>query len=328
MLYENNTFYWYGENKERTDGENKIWTWGVKCYSSKDLYNWKDEGFIIEADPENPESMFHPERRLDRPHIIYNEQTGKYVCWIKYSGDDACFAILTADHILGPYEVKEERFRPHGKKAGDFDVAVDEETKKAHLYFDSDHTGLTCVELSEDYLNVTEEESMHFDDRHPPFVREAPAHFVRNGRHYLLTSGLTGYLPNPSEAAVAENFHGPYTIQGNPHVADESYASFNSQISCIFKHPGKKDLYIAMADRWVPEYVVTKERYQAIERAIGARFDQRYQPTEEDIKLINESPILASANTSKSTYVWLPIRFDGERALIDWKEEWSVEDYE
>lgn len=33
-------------------------------------------------------------------------------------------------------------------------------------------------------------------------------------------------------------------------------------------------------------------------------------------------------DTSVADYVWLPVRFDGEMAYLDWKEEWRVEDYE
>ena len=44
MIYENGTYYWYGENKEFTTGKDEIWTWGIRFYSSKDLVNWKDEG--------------------------------------------------------------------------------------------------------------------------------------------------------------------------------------------------------------------------------------------------------------------------------------------
>ena len=32
-------------------------------------------------------------------------------------------------------------------------------------------------------------------------------------------------------------------------------------------------------------------------------------------------------NTAISDYVWLPLRFEGERVFIDWKEEWRLEDY-
>ena len=41
------TFYWYGENKEKTTGKDSICHWGVRCDSSKDLYNLKSEGIII-----------------------------------------------------------------------------------------------------------------------------------------------------------------------------------------------------------------------------------------------------------------------------------------
>jgi hypothetical protein len=32
-------------------------------------------------------------------------------------------------------------------------------------------------------------------------------------------------------------------------------------------------------------------------------------------------------DTSIADYVWLPLRFDGEMAYLDWKDEWRVEDY-
>ena len=50
MHHENGTFYWYGENKERTTPGSGIWHWGVRCYSSTDLYNWDDLGLIIPPD--------------------------------------------------------------------------------------------------------------------------------------------------------------------------------------------------------------------------------------------------------------------------------------
>ena len=33
VFFENGVYYWYGENKEFTDGKNGVWTWGVRCYS-------------------------------------------------------------------------------------------------------------------------------------------------------------------------------------------------------------------------------------------------------------------------------------------------------
>ncbi|WP_311259007.1 hypothetical protein [Microbacterium sp. WCS2018Hpa-9] len=36
----------------------------------------------------------------------------------------------------------------------------------------------------------------------------------------------------------------------------------------------------------------------------------------------------AYVDTSIADYVWLPIRFDGDRPIIDWREEWSPDEYE
>jgi hypothetical protein len=33
-------------------------------------------------------------------------------------------------------------------------------------------------------------------------------------------------------------------------------------------------------------------------------------------------------DTTKAGYVWLPFRFDGKMAYLDWKDEWRIEDYE
>ena len=38
--------------------------------------------------------------------------------------------------------------------------------------------------------------------------------------------------------------------------------------------------------------------------------------------------ISASKNTVLADYIWLPLRFDGEMAYIDWLDEWKLEDYE
>ena len=83
MVCIDGTYYFYGENKEKTDGKNGIWHWGVRCYASKDLYNWEDKGLIIPPELDDPNSSLHPTSMMDRPHIIYNKDTKKYVAWLK-----------------------------------------------------------------------------------------------------------------------------------------------------------------------------------------------------------------------------------------------------
>ena len=126
VIFIDDTYYFYGENKEKTDGKNGIWHWGVKAYSSKDLYNWKDEGIIIPPEPEDENSSLHPSAQMDRPHIIYNKATKKYVCWLKIMHKDGTQdeTVLTADRFLGPYTKVREGLRPLNMSAGDFDLVV------------------------------------------------------------------------------------------------------------------------------------------------------------------------------------------------------------
>lgn len=320
-------FYWYGENKERTTGEDEIWHWGVRCYSSADLYNWKDEGIIIPPNVEDLESPLHPTAMMDRPHIVYNKKTGTYVAWLKIMGEPSKFAVLEADHILGPYKMINAQVNPCGQQVGDFDIGIDEKNGNGYIISQKPHTCVYCAQMNEEYTDAQGDYSEHFFHKSPPEAREAPAHFERNGLHYLLTSGTTGYFPNPSEAAVSKEWHGPYHIQGNPHVNDTSGTSFNSQISSVFKYPGK-DLYIALADRWRPDiFKLAGETYGTGEysRQIQEKFrkifhsDAEFVFTEEDAKDMR-------INSSVADYVWLPLRFDGDRVYIEWLDEWKIED--
>ena len=322
VLYLDGTYYWYGENKEKTDGKNGIWHWGVRCYSSKDLYNWKDEGLIIPPEPNDSTSSLHPSVSMDRPHIIFNKKTQKYVCWLKImnADDTQSETILTADNILGPYTKVKESLRPLGMSAGDFDLAVAEDGK-AYYFFERVHSELICAELNEDYTDVSGYYSTHFPQPYPPYVREAPAHFVRKGKHYLVTSGTTAYYPNPTETAVADTWHGPYRVLGNTHPGDPTDTSFHSQISSVFKVEGKKDLYIACADRWVPNAM--DHDYHVY----GKLFERYFGQGDKSV-LSNVEFNAQSENTSIADYVWLPFRFDGEMAILDWKDEWRIEDYE
>ncbi len=323
VLYWEGAYYWYGENKEKTTGENKIWHWGVRCYKSADLCNWTDCGLIIPPEPDNPDSSLYPCAWMDRPHILYNKATGKFVCWLKIMHSDytqSC-TVLTADSLLGPYTKVRENLTPLGMSAGDFDLCTDK-NGKGYYFFERVHSELICAELTEDYTDVNGVYSTHFPQPYPPYVREAPAHFVRNGKHYLITSGTTGYLPNPSELAVADDFHGPYRVLGNPHPADGSNTSFHSQISCVFQVVGKEDLYIAMADRWLPMHMDIP--YDRVAQIYESQFAPNAQLMEND--LFQDSPY-SLENTSIARYVWLPLHFEGEMAYIDWQDSWSPRDY-
>lgn len=340
MHYEDGTFYWYGENKEKTTPGSGNWHWGVRAYSSADLYNWEDLGLIIPPVLDDPSSPLHPAQKMDRPHIIFNEATRKYVCWLKVMGDGAhdtqASTVLTAHSFLGPWEIVRKGLEPLGMSAGDFDLVVDPHTNKGYYFFEKVHTDLICAELTDDYTNVTGEYSSHFPHPGPPFTREAPAHFERDGVHYLITSGSTGYFPNFSEVSSAPDYHGPWTVLGDPHPGDATRTSFRSQISCIFRHPLKKDLYIAMADRWLPQLpenmpnvydvVAAMSQGGGAPAGVSQNADRKTDDDSGDARAAMAAGL--GENTAVADYVWLPIRFDGPHPVIDWRDVWSLDEFE
>ncbi|MBR1586157.1 MAG: family 43 glycosylhydrolase [Clostridia bacterium] len=329
ILYQEDVYYWYGENKEKTDGENGIWHWGVRCYRSRDLYNWEDCGLIIPPDEKDERSPLHPTSMMDRPHILYNPLTKKYVCWLKIMqrNGEQTETILTADHVLGPYTLVRSGLKPLGMSAGDFDLAADE-NGQGYYFFERVHSETICAELTPDYTDVNGRYSRHFPHSQPPYVREATAHFIRQGRHYLITSGTTGYLPNPSELAVADTWHGPYRVLGDPHPGDASRTSYHSQVSSVFRVPGKRDLYIALADRWEPDRMDLP--YADYAEWFRIRFSPNASPEEKKRmeELRKNLPPDGGVNTSRARYVWLPFRFEGEMGVLNWRDEWTLEEFD
>lgn len=318
------TFYWYGENKERTTGADDIWHWGVRAYSSSDLVNWQDRGLIIPPDLEDPTSPMHPRRQMDRPHIIRNERNGTFVCWVKVmgAGEEQSLACYQSDTVLGPYKEVARDVHPCGMSAGDFDLVVDPRDGKAYIYFERPHSELICADLDIEYTAFTGYYSTHFADLAVPEVREAPAYFRRGRRHYLLTSGTSGYFPNPTMLAVADTYHGPWTVIGSPHIGKEAEVSFRSQISCVLPNPFVPDGFITVADRWLPRRTAAESDQRALFRAF---FDDESKEADLAPMLAAAGTDLDRADTSLADYVWLPLTFEDERGAIRWHQEWSPE---
>ena len=193
-----------------------MWHWGVRLYRSEDLYNWEDRGLIIEPQPQDLTSPLHPTYCMDRPHILYNKKTGKYVAWLKImAGEVSQFmSVLTADSFTGPYTFVRKIFKPLSMDTGDFCLHADPVTMQAWIWFERPHFQLICADLTDDYTGVTGNYSVHYDNLLPPETREAPTFFERKGKKYLITSGTTGYYPNPSRVCVFDDVHGDYRDLG------------------------------------------------------------------------------------------------------------------
>ncbi len=110
ILKHDGKYYWYGEHK--TEGKaGNVANVGVHCYSSVDLYNWKDEGIVLSVS-DDPESMIVKGCIIERPKVIYNENTKKFVMWfhheLKGMGYKAAkTGVALADQPTGPFHYLE-----------------------------------------------------------------------------------------------------------------------------------------------------------------------------------------------------------------------------
>lgn len=225
------TYFWYGEHYGKPRG--------AACYSSADLYNWKNEGVVMEKG--NIEVF-------ERPKVIYDKINKKYVMWFHYDGNSYSIAelgVAVSDKPTGPF-VLQKHFRPNGHESRDIGLYIDPATDKAYIGYAADHVNVTIrmVALADNYLDVTS------NDVDIEAHCEGPGILNNNGKFYLLTSGCTGWAPNPGNYYTASSIMGPYELKGSPFIGDAGNNSFNSQPCYIFKIPGYKDAYVYMGDRW------------------------------------------------------------------------------
>jgi hypothetical protein len=72
-------YYWFGEHKLEGTAGNRAQV-GVHVYSSRNLSDWRDEGIAL-AVSADPMSEIVKGSIIERPKVIYNAHTGKFVMW-------------------------------------------------------------------------------------------------------------------------------------------------------------------------------------------------------------------------------------------------------
>lgn len=276
IIYDKGTYYWFGEIRGRRG------TQGVNLYSSKDLYNWKFEALALapESDTTSDITMGYV---MERPKVIYNAKTKKYVMWfhleLKGKGYSAARAgVAVSDKITGPFKFVNS-FRPNGNMSRDMALFVDEDGSAYHIYSSRENYDLRISKLQDDYLSPTTKDSMLFSDH-----REAPALFKYKNKYFLITSGCTGWAPNAATLHVSNSLFGPWEAKGSPMVGPDAELTFGGQSTYVLPIEGKKDAFVFIGNKWNPNDLR----------------DSRYQ--------------------------FLPIQFKNDLPVIQWKDNWTLQE--
>ena len=109
------TYYWYGESRSQ-DGK-PYSSLGVSCFTSKDLKKWTNHGLVLPVSNE-PGSDIEGGCIIERPKVLYNQKTKKFVMWfhleLKGQGYAAArYGVATSDTPFGPFKfVRSGRVNP------------------------------------------------------------------------------------------------------------------------------------------------------------------------------------------------------------------------
>ncbi|SCL34298.1 Glycosyl hydrolases family 43 [Micromonospora nigra] len=229
-------YYWFGENR---NADNTFRA--VSVYRSTNLRDWEFRNNVLTQSSAAELRVAN----IERPKVIYNAGTGRYVMWMhKENGTDygeARAAVASSATVDGDYTYHGS-FRPLGHMSRDITLYNDGGT--AYMLSAADENrDLHLYRLTADYLQVATLVGNFWNDA----SREAPALFKRGSTYFLLTSGLTGWNPNQARYATAPSISGPWTTMTN--VGDST--TFRSQSTFVLPIQGTSTTsYLYMGDRW------------------------------------------------------------------------------
>nr|WP_254438386.1 family 43 glycosylhydrolase [Paenibacillus sp. DCT19] len=122
MIQADGFYYWFGENRN-PNGTFKA----VSVYRSSDLKNWEYRNDVLTSQSATELNISN----IERPKVIYNSATGKYVLWMhKENGIDygeAKVAVATSNTVDGDYTYVGS-YRPLGYDSRDMTVYNDNGT--------------------------------------------------------------------------------------------------------------------------------------------------------------------------------------------------------
>ncbi|SNX64801.1 glycosyl hydrolase family 43 [Streptomyces sp. TLI_55] len=244
-------YYWFGENRN-ADNTFKA----VSVYRSTDLKNWEFRNNVLTQSSAAELGTAY----IERPKVIYNASTGKFVMWMhKENGTDyseARAAVAVSDTVDGSYTYQGS-FRPLGSyMSRDITTYVDSDGTGYMVSAANENYDLHIYKLTADYTGIDSLVANPWPGGH----REAPALFKRNGVYFMLTSGATGWSANQQQYATATSLAGPWTSMAN--VGDST--TYNSQTAYVLPITGTSGTsYLYMGDRWGNSFggTVSDSRY-------------------------------------------------------------------
>lgn len=265
ILFSGGWYYWYGEDRREN--------YYVNCYRSQDLINWEFRGHVLTTEsPQDPLSYDYDltirrdplrdygERsilcidgkdiwhkvNIERPKVIYNAKTGKYVMWMHFENgvnyDYARAAVATCDTPDGDF-VFHGSFRPLGHMSRDCTLFQDDDGTAYFISSSNENADTHVYRLSDDFLSAESLAARLFVGE----FREAPVLFKYKERYYIFNSCCTGWDPNQCKYSSATAIDSEW----EPLQDCADHTTWNTQPAFLLQINGTEgELFLYMGDRW------------------------------------------------------------------------------
>lgn len=329
ILMDKGTYYWFGEHKIAGIAGNKAEV-GVHCYSSKDLYNWKDEGIALKVVENDPEHPITKGCILERPKVIYNKKTRKYVMWFhlerKGHGYSSAFSgVATSDKPTGPYtfiRAGRANVKQWPQNMPDAEKTLENKPETPHLQSSAYPKGMNPLAFfKRDFEKgqMARDMTLFVDDDGKAYhiyssEENGTLHIAELTDDYLNHSGkfVRLFEGRFMEAPALLKRKGKYYFIGS---------------GCTGWYPNKARSAVADSIMGPWKELENPCRGEKADSTFGAQSTYILKVPGKEDAYIFMADIWRPDNAIDGRYVWLPIEFEGDQMRIDWKDEWTLDHF-
>ena len=327
ILYHRGTYYWFGEHKAENTSNAMV---GVTCYSSKNLTDWKNEGVALAVSDEQG-SDIEKGCILERPKVIYNAKTRKFVMWfhleLKGLGYRAARAgVAVADKVTGPYHF----LRSQRVNAYRYPLNVTESEKA------------TMAKLQpKDYAEwwtpkwrraIEKGLFLQRDLSTGQMARDQTVYVDDDGKAYHIFSSEDNLTLQIAELSEDYTFHTGRFVR----VA----AGGQNEAPAIFKKDGTYWMITSGCTGWEPNKArmfsardIMGPWKQHESPCVGPKADLTFGGQSTYVlkvegrrdAFIFMADIWRPKHPSDARYIWLPIDFKNGLPVVEWRDEWTLE---
>lgn len=327
ILYHRGTYYWFGEHKAENTSNAMV---GVTCYSSKNLTDWKNEGVALAVSDEQG-SDIEKGCILERPKVIYNAKTRKFVMWfhleLKGLGYRAARAgVAVADKVTGPYHF----LRSQRVNAYRYPLNVTESEKAAMAKLQP-----------KDYAEwwtpkwrraIEKGLFLQRDLSTGQMARDQTVYVDDDGKAYHIFSSEDNLTLQIAELSEDYTFHTGRFVR----VA----AGGQNEAPAIFKKDGTYWMITSGCTGWEPNKArmfsardIMGPWKQHESPCVGPKADLTFGGQSTYVlkvegrrdAFIFMADIWRPKHPSDARYIWLPIDFKNGLPVVEWRDEWTLE---